>query len=116
RVLEAAGRVAEGEFRPGGSGREWIDTEVLRRLRRRSLAALRHEIEPAPPEALVRFTVAWHDIAPSGPRRAGLDALWHVIEHLQGVPLPASALESQILRARIPDYSPLLFDQLGAAG
>ncbi len=116
RALEAAGRVVAGEFRPGGSGREWIEAEVLRRLRRRSLAALRHEIEPAPPEALVRFAVAWHDIAPSGPRRTGLDALWRVVEHLQGVPLPASALESQILRARLPDYSPLLFDQLGAAG
>ena len=116
RALEAAGRVLEGEFRPGGSGREWVDAEVLRRLRRRSLAVLRREIEPVSPEALVRFLPAWHDIAPSGPRHAGLDALWRVVEQLQGVPLPASALEGQILRARIPDYSPLLLDQLGATG
>jgi ATP-dependent Lhr-like helicase len=116
RGLEAAGRVVEGEFRPGGSGREWIDTEVLRRLRRRSLAALRREIEPVAQAALARFAVAWHELAPSGPRRAGLDALWRVIEQLQGIPLPASALERQILTARIPDYSPLLLDQLGAAG
>jgi len=116
RGLEAAAHVVEGEFRPGASGREWIDTEVLRRLRRRSLAALRREIEPAPPEGLARFAVAWHEVAPSGPRAAGLDALWRVVEQLQGVPLPASVFEAQVLRARIPDYSPLLFDQLGAAG
>ncbi|MDX2166574.1 MAG: DEAD/DEAH box helicase [Deltaproteobacteria bacterium] len=116
RGLEQQGKVVEGEFRPGASGREWVDAEVLRRLRRRSLAALRREVEPAPPEALARFTVAWHEAAPSGPRLAGLDALWRVVEQLQGVPLPASALEQQILRARIPDYSPLLFDQLGASG
>ena len=116
RGLEVSGRVVEGEFRPGASGREWIDAEVLRRLRRRSLAALRREVEPAPPEALARFAVAWHEIAPSGPRAAGLDALWRVVEQLQGIALPASTLEAQILRARVPDYSPLLFDQLGAAG
>src|SRR5262249_17336549 len=52
RALEMDGRVVDGEFRPGGSGREWIDVEVLRRLRRRSLAALRREIEPVPPEQL----------------------------------------------------------------
>ncbi len=114
--LEAAGRVVQGEFRPGGRGREWIDVEVLRRLRRRSLAALRREIEPAPPEALSRFALAWHGIGPHGPARATLDALWRVVEQIQGVPVPASALESQILPARLPGYSPALLDQLGAGG
>ena len=100
-----------------GSGHEWVDTDVLRaRLRRRSLAVLRREIEPVSPEALVRFAPTWHDVAPSGPRHAGLDALWRAVEQLQGVPLPASALEGQILRARMPDYSPVLLDQLGATG
>ena len=116
RALEGAGRVVEGEFRPGESGREWVDVEVLRRLRRRSLAALRREIEPVSPAALVRFATAWHEVAPSGPRHAGLDALWRAVEQLQGVPLPASALEAQILRARLPDYSPVTLDQLGASG
>ncbi len=116
RGLEAAGRALEGEFRPGASGREWIDVEVLRRLRSRSLAALRREVAPAPPEALARMTVAWHEAAATGPRRTGVEALWRVVEQLQGVPLPASALESQILRARLPEYSPALLDQLGAAG
>ena len=62
RRLEQEGRVAAGEFRPGGAGREWIDAEVLRRLRRRSLAALRKEVEPAPQEALARFLLAWQGI------------------------------------------------------
>jgi ATP-dependent Lhr-like helicase len=116
RALERVGRVLEGEFRPGGAGREWVDVEVLRRLRRRSLAALREEIEPVGPEALARFSIAWHDVESAAPRRSGPDALWKVIEQLQGLPLPASVFESQILRARIPGYTPALLDELGISG
>ncbi len=115
-ALEREGRVVEGEFRPQGHGREWIDVEVLRRLRRRSLAALRREIEPVPAEQLARFTLGWHGLSTTAGRRGELHALVRVIEQLQGVPLPASALESQILPARLPGYAPALLDQLGAAG
>jgi ATP-dependent helicase Lhr and Lhr-like helicase len=114
--LEVAGRVVEGEFRPGGSGREWLDAEVLRRLRRRSLAALRKEVEPVGQDALARFVLAWQGIGAAGPRRADLDALYRVVEQLQGAAVPASALERQILPARLPDYNPGLLDQLCAAG
>jgi ATP-dependent helicase Lhr and Lhr-like helicase len=114
--LEVAGRVVEGEFRPGGSGREWLDAEVLRRLRRRSLAALRKEVEPVAQDALARFLLAWQGVGPAGPRRADLDALYQVIEQLQGAAVPASALERQVLPARLPGYSPGLLDQLCAAG
>src|SRR6266545_766633 len=114
--LEVAGRVAEGEFRPGGSGREWLDAEVLRRLRRRSLAALRKEVEPVAQDALARFLSAWQGVGVAGPRRADLDALYQVIEQLQGAAVPASALERQVLPARLPEYSPGLLDQLCAAG
>jgi ATP-dependent Lhr-like helicase len=114
--LEVDGRVVDGEFRPGGTGTEWIDIEVLRRLRRRSLAAYRKEIEPVPPDALARFVQVWHGIGRSGPREATLGALVRVIEQLQGVPLPASAFERQILAARLPGYQPTLLDQLGASG
>jgi ATP-dependent Lhr-like helicase len=114
--LEVAGRVVEGEFRPGGSGREWLDAEVLRRLRRRSLAALRKEVEPVGQDALARFLLAWQGIGAAGPRRADLDALYRVVEQLQGAAVPASALERQILPARLPDYDPGLLDQLCSAG
>jgi ATP-dependent helicase Lhr and Lhr-like helicase len=119
--LESQGRVFRGEFHPAGrpGTTEWIDAEVLRRLRRRSLAAFRKEIEPAPPEALARFALEWHGITyQSGARsRSGdLDLLYKVVEQLQGVPLPASQLESLILPARIPGYSPSLLDQLCASG
>ena len=66
--LERLGRVAEGAFRPGGEGREWVDNSVLRRLKRRSLAVLRNEIEPVEPSALARFGVAWQGVTPSPPR------------------------------------------------
>ncbi|MGH2775933.1 MAG: ATP-dependent helicase [Actinomycetota bacterium] len=120
QTLEIDGRVLEGEYRPGGSGREWIDLDVLRRLRRMSLAAFRKEVEPAPPEALARFVQAWHGMEPQrrteGLRGASIDDMFRVIEQLQGVPLVASALERTMLRARLPGYRPALLDELCASG
>jgi ATP-dependent helicase Lhr and Lhr-like helicase len=121
QALETEGRVVEGEFRPGGAGREWIDVEVLRRLRRKSLAAYRREIEPAPPDALARFYLAWNGIGPAAGRApvegpAAVDALYEVVETLQGAPVPASMLERQILPARLAGYSPALLDELCASG
>jgi ATP-dependent Lhr-like helicase len=114
RTLAEDGRVVDGEFRPGGTGREWIDADVLRRLRRRSLAVLRREVEPVAPEALARFAMVWHGVGERA--QATPDALLRIVEQLQGVPLPASMLETQILPARLPGYAPVLLDQLGAAG
>jgi ATP-dependent Lhr-like helicase len=116
RALAQSGRIVEGEFRPGGSGREWCDSEVLATLRRRSLARLRREAEPADREALSRLLLDWHGIAPGAPPRRGPDGLLEVIEQLQGAAFPASALEGDILRARLPDYRPEDLDMLCAAG
>ncbi|KAB8183482.1 DEAD/DEAH box helicase [Microbispora catharanthi] len=144
RRLAAAGRVVAGEFRPGGRGEEWCDAGVLRLLRRRSLARLRKEVEPVPPETLAAFLPAWHGVVPQGvtptdggqggnggrtglsgpdarngqghgPARA-MDALITAIERLQGAAVPASALESLVLPARVPGYSPALLDELTSSG
>jgi ATP-dependent Lhr-like helicase len=112
--LAAAGRVSTGEFTPSGAGTEWCDTEVLRLLRRRSLAALRHEIEPVPVAALARFLVRWHSVG-ARPAR-GIDAVAAAVEQLQGAAIPASALERLILPGRVGDYSPAFLDELCAAG
>ncbi|MEA2499093.1 MAG: ATP-dependent helicase Lhr and Lhr-like helicase, partial [Actinomycetota bacterium] len=115
RSLEQRGRVALGEFRPGASGLEWIELEVLRKLRRRSLVAYRKEIEPAPPEALARFYLAWQGIG-APVRRATSDTVFDVIEQLEGFPIPASALDAHVLPARLAGYTPVLLDELGASG
>ncbi|MER7706917.1 ATP-dependent helicase [Kitasatospora sp. NPDC097605] len=115
--LTATGRLVQGEFRPveGHTATvEWCDAEVLRRLRRRSLAALRQEVEPVPPRALAAFLPQWQHLA--GHRLRGPDGLLRVVEQLQGTALPASALEKLILPARLADYSPGLLDELMAAG
>jgi ATP-dependent Lhr-like helicase len=111
--LLAAGAILRGEFRPGGAEREWCDPDVLRLLRRRSLARLRREIEPVEPSALGRFLPGWHGV---GSAAAGTDRLAEVIAQLEGVALPASVLERDILPARVRAYSPRLLDELGAAG
>ena len=111
--LAGEGRLVEGEFRPGGTRREWTDAAVLRMLRRRSLAKLRHEVEPVDQAVLGRFTTTWQGIVR---RRQGADALLDAIEQLQGAPLPASILETEILPARIDVYDPADLDAVTAAG
>ncbi|WP_084472487.1 Lhr family ATP-dependent helicase [Nocardia alba] len=112
--LLAEKRVVEGEFTPGTAGGEWCDTQVLRRLRRRSLAAARHEVEPVSTAAFARFLPAWQHVG-SGELR-GVDGVATVVEQLAGVPIPASAWESLILPSRVRDYSPALLDELMATG
>jgi ATP-dependent helicase Lhr and Lhr-like helicase len=112
-ALESDGRVVEGEFRPGGMEREWCDVAVLRRLRRRSLAALRREVEPVEPAVLAQFLPAWHGI---GAGRHGIDALADAIATLQGASIPASSLEADVLAARVQGYRPTMLDELAAAG
>ena len=111
--LADEGRLLRGEFRPTGRTREWCHPEVLKTLRRRSLAALRREVEAVEPAALARFLPAWHGVGSNGP---GLDRLHEVVAQLQGVPIPASVLERDVLPARVRDYSPRLLDELCAAG
>ncbi|HUP75505.1 MAG TPA: DEAD/DEAH box helicase [Acidimicrobiales bacterium] len=111
--LSAAGRVVRGEFRPDGTQREWCDSDVLRQLRRRSLAALRREIEPVDPEALVRFLPQWQGV---GVPRRGLDGLVEVIGILQGAAIPASVFENDVLRVRLLGYRPADLDALCTAG
>jgi len=114
--LGAQGRVLDGEFRPAGSGQEWCDAEVLRLLRRRSLARLRREVEPVEPAALGRFLLAWQHV--DRPRRGprGVDGLLQVVDQLAGYAAPASAWESLILPSRVADYEPALLDELTASG
>jgi ATP-dependent helicase Lhr and Lhr-like helicase len=111
--LSSQGRVAKGEFRPGGHGTEWCDAEVLRRLRRRSLAAARKEVEPVPPAALGRFLPAWQNVAS---RLRGVDGVLAVVEQLAGCAVPASALEPFVLGNRLVGYSPSMLDELTSAG
>jgi ATP-dependent Lhr-like helicase len=101
RRLEQAGRVIQGAFRPRGQGREWVDDGVLKRLKRRSLAVLRSEIEPVEPKALARFEIAWQGLSHDPPR--GRNALADAIHQLTGVPIPATTVERDVLAARVAD-------------
>jgi ATP-dependent Lhr-like helicase len=120
--LLAAGTILRGEFRPGGAEREWCDPDVLRLLRRRSLARLRREVEPVDPAALARFLPEWHGIAAVGstesPFRgtAALERLATVVDQLAGLAIPASVIERDVIPARIAGYQPRLLDELGSLG
>ncbi|HUK93950.1 MAG TPA: DEAD/DEAH box helicase [Gaiellaceae bacterium] len=109
RDLERRNELVRGELRPGGTEREWCDPEVLRRLRRASLAALRREVEPAEQAAFGRFLPSWHGID----RRA---TLREALVPLQGLALPVALWESDVLRRRVPGYRPEQLDALCASG
>ncbi len=111
--LVRKGKLLEGGFRPGGIHREWVHPEVLQQLRRRTLAQLRREVEPLAAHLLGSFLPRWQGV---GSKRRGLDALLDAIETLQGVALPLSEWEREILPARIRDYDPAGLDNLMAAG
>ncbi|HEV8565322.1 MAG TPA: DEAD/DEAH box helicase [Actinomycetota bacterium] len=112
-ALESEGRVAHGEFRPGGVEREWCDVSVLRRLRRRSLAVLRREVEPVEAAAFARFLPAWQG---ADRARGGVGALEDAIVRLQGAAIPASVLERDVLPARVQGYRASDLDALVASG
>ncbi len=117
RQLIVEGRVLEGGFRPGGLHREWCDTEILRQIRRKSLAKLRREVEPVEQHTLARFLTHWQGLlSPRRSSHAHLDALLDAIESLQGAPIPASLLETSILPARVAGYDSAGLDTLIAAG
>jgi ATP-dependent Lhr-like helicase len=118
RRLAADRRVIDGEFRPGASGTEWCSVEVLRRLRSRSLAALRQEVEPVEQAALGRFLPAWQGVTGTSASASlrGIDGVAQVIEQLAGVSLPASAWESLVLPARVANYSQAWLDELTVTG
>ncbi|MCT1479172.1 ATP-dependent helicase [Microbacterium sp. p3-SID336] len=115
--LETSGRLTSGYFLPTAAGSaddiEWCDSEVLRRLRMRSLAAIRGSVEPVSPEAYARFLPDWQHL---GRPLEGVDGVLTVIEQFAGVPIPASAWESLVLPSRVRDYSPAMLDELTAAG
>ncbi len=115
-VLEREGVLVRGELRPGGGEREWCHPEVLRRLRRASLAVLRKEIEPTDQRALARFLPAWQGIDRHPASGAGVDRLRDVLVPLQALALPVELWERDVLPRRVGAYSPGWMDQLCASG
>jgi ATP-dependent Lhr-like helicase len=116
RELEREGELVRGELRPGGTEREWCDTDVLRRLRRASLAALRREVEPVEQRTLARFLAEWQGIDRSPPGGAGVDRLREVLIPLQGVALTPETWERDVLPRRVGAYSTTWLDELCASG
>jgi ATP-dependent Lhr-like helicase len=112
-ALEARGQLVRGELRPGGTAKDSCDPDVLRQLRRRTLARLRAQVAPVAAATYAEFLPRWHNL--DAPRR-GAHALRDAIVRLEGVALPLVELEQRILPARVLDYHPRMLDELGAAG
>jgi ATP-dependent Lhr-like helicase len=111
--MDADGVVVHGDFRPGGTEREWCDPEVLRQIKRRSLARLRKEVEPVDGAAYARFLLRWHGI---GSTQRGPDRLRDVLMQIEGAPIAAAVLEREVLAARVSGFQPAMLDALVASG
>ena len=116
RELEAAGTVVRGEILPGGTEREWCEADVLRRIRRASLARLRQEVEPADGATYARFLASWQGIDRHRRSGAGIDRLREILVPLQGVALAPSVWERDVLPRRLGAYSPAWLDGLCTSG
>jgi ATP-dependent Lhr-like helicase len=114
--LERAGELVRGELRPGGTEREWCDADVLRRLRRASLAVLRKEIEPADQRALAAFLPSWQGIDKHPAGGAGVDRLREQLVPLQSLALTPETWEQEVLPRRVGAYSATWMDALCASG
>jgi ATP-dependent Lhr-like helicase len=114
--LESAGELVRGELLPGGSEREWCDPDVLRRLRRASLAVLRKEVEAADTAELARFLVSWQNVDAYRAAGAGPDRLREILVPLQGVALTPEVWERDVLPRRLGAYSQTWLDQLSTGG
>ena len=116
RELERSGDLVRGELLPGGTEREWCDADVLRRVRRASLAQLRHEAEAVDPAELARFLASWQNVDVHRPGGAGIDRLRDALVPLQGVALTPEVWERDVLPRRLGAYSPSWLDQLTTSG
>jgi ATP-dependent Lhr-like helicase len=116
KELERSGTLVRGELMPGGTEREWCDAEVLRRLRRASVAALRQEAEAVDPAELARFLSAWQNVDVHRPAGAGVDRLREQLVPLQGMALTPEVWERDVLPRRLGAYSPSWLDQLTTSG
>jgi ATP-dependent Lhr-like helicase len=116
RELERDGALVRGELLPGGSEREWCDADVLRRVRRASLAHLRREVEPAARERFARFLSSWQNLDAHRAAGAGPDRLREALVPLQGVALTPKVWEADVLPRRLGAYSPTWLDELCTSG
>ena len=112
-LLARDGALVRGELRPGGNDLDWCDAEVLRRLKRRNLAALRDEVAPVDAATLALFLPHWHALTD---RRGGADGLEEAIGQLQGLALPWSAWSTLVLPQRVKGFSQEQLDTLAASG
>ena len=116
RELERSGALVRGELLPGGSEREWCDADVLRRVRRASLAHLRREVEPAGRDRFARFLPSWQNVDAHRPAGAGPDRLREALVPLQGVALTPKVWEEDVLSRRLGAYSKSWLDELCTSG
>lgn len=113
-ALEAEGFVVRGRFRDlSGSADEWCERRLLARIHRYTVKRLRSEVEPVSAADYMRFLMHWQGLSETS---EGQEATAAALEQLEGFAMAAQAWESEVLPARIDDYSSGMLDALCASG
>ena len=111
-LLEAEGVVLRCRI----AGRQaWCERRLLARIHRRTLEALRREIEPVTAGELWRFLACWQHAA-EGYRLEGPHGVLEVAKKLAGFEIAALQWESSVLASRVHDYRIEWLDQLTLSG
>jgi ATP-dependent helicase Lhr and Lhr-like helicase len=113
RAMEREGTLVRGDIRPGGTEQDYCQIEVLRRIKRETLARLRNEVAAAHPSALAAFLPQWQGI---GSRDLSPDRLRDALAQIEGVALPWSELIDVLLPQRVSGFTIDRLDMLCAAG
>jgi ATP-dependent Lhr-like helicase len=113
--LEGQGLVMRGHFSPGQTRLQWCERHLLARIHRYTVKRLRQEIEPVSLQDYLRFLFDWQHVS-GETRLRGPQAVPEVLAQLQGFPAAAGAWESDLLPARIKDYSPHWLDEACRSG
>lgn len=113
--LEREGYVLRGQFTPESTVEEWCERHLLARIHRYTVKRLRREIEPVALQEFMRFLFDWQHLSPST-RGQGSTVLPAIVGQFEGYPAAASAWDSDLLPARLKDYSPSWLDDLCRSG
>ncbi|MGI8772255.1 MAG: DEAD/DEAH box helicase [Acidobacteriaceae bacterium] len=119
-ALEMQGSILRGVFESTGAAQhdhaiEWCERRVLQRIHKRTLGALRKQIEPVTPAVLMQWLLEWQHLAPQT-QLSGEEGVLEALRKLEGYEAPAVEWERTLLPQRVPGYDPRWLDALCLAG
>ncbi len=118
--LEVAGTLMRGVFAGAQAAGEeqdieWCERRLLQRIHKRTLGALRKQVEPVTPAVYMQWLLGWQHVT-SQTQLCGEQGLLEALRGLEGFEAPAIEWERTLLPMRVAGYDPRWLDALCLAG